>query len=88
MLNSKRANAPINFNENLEQDDGDDAKKLRCLFGGLNYLNHNDPDIAYSVGSISRFMQQLLKKSFCFTAIEYGIMYSKVPTLKLYKFIG
>lgn len=31
MLNSKRANAPINFNENLEQDDGDDAKKIKMF---------------------------------------------------------
>lgn len=95
MLNSKPADTPMNFNEKLQQDDGAemaDAKKFRSLVGGLNYLTHTRPDIAYSVSLISRFMQQPSRNHFGAAkrvlryiagTMEYGIMYSKVPDLRL-----
>ncbi|XP_052485239.1 uncharacterized mitochondrial protein AtMg00810-like [Gossypium raimondii] len=61
MLNCKPAATPMNINEKLQQEDGEemvDARRFRSLVGGLIYLTHTRPDIAFPVGVISRFMQQ------------------------------
>ncbi|XP_070005942.1 uncharacterized mitochondrial protein AtMg00810-like [Nicotiana sylvestris] len=68
MLNCKPAATPMNINEKLHHEDGEeftDARLFRSLVGGLIYLTHTRPDIAFSVGVISRFMQQPSK-------IHYG----------------
>jgi len=87
MSNCKPAATPMNLNEKLQQQDGGekaDAKSFRSLVGGLIYLTHTRPDIAFSVGVISRFMQQLsklhygaAKKVMRYIAgtLEYGIWY-------------
>jgi hypothetical protein len=35
-----------------------DATQYRCLVGSLRYLIHTRPDLAYSVGYVSRFLQR------------------------------
>jgi hypothetical protein len=95
MLNCKPATTPMNMNEKLQQEDGEelvDARRFRSLVGGLIYLTHSRPDIAFVVGVISRFMQQpskvhygAAKRVLRYIAgtLEYGIWYSKVPDFKL-----
>jgi hypothetical protein len=34
-----------------------DATQYRRLVGSLHYLAHTRPDLAFSVGNVSRFMQ-------------------------------
>ncbi|KAA0046865.1 putative gag-pol polyprotein, identical [Cucumis melo var. makuwa] len=60
MINCKPATTPKNVNKKLQQNDGvemADAQRFRSLVGGLIYLTHTRPDISYSIGVISRFMQ-------------------------------
>ena len=59
MLNCNVATTPMNLNEKLRVEDDTgmaDAKVFRSLVGGLIYLTHTRPDIAFSVGIVSRFM--------------------------------
>jgi hypothetical protein len=35
-----------------------DAMQYRCLVGSLHYLAHTWPDLAFSVGYVSRFIQR------------------------------
>jgi hypothetical protein len=35
-----------------------DAMQYRCLMGSLRYLTHTRPDLTFSVGYISRFIQR------------------------------
>jgi len=67
LLNCKPAATPMNVGEKLQLKDGaemDDARSFRSMVGGLIYLTHTRPDIAFSVGVISRFMQQPSKVHF------------------------
>ncbi|KAA0060394.1 retrovirus-related pol polyprotein from transposon tnt 1-94 [Cucumis melo var. makuwa] len=60
MDNCKPATTPMNLNEKLQQNDGAEivnARWFRSLVGGLIYLTHTHPDISYSIGMISKFMQ-------------------------------
>ncbi|KAJ0440609.1 putative RNA-directed DNA polymerase [Helianthus annuus] len=57
----KTATTPMNANEKLQMEDGGaavDEHQFRSLVGGLIYLTHSRPDIAYAVGVISRFMHK------------------------------
>ena len=59
MLNCNGVTTPMNLNEKLQVEDGTNsanAKYFRSLVGGLIYVTHARPDIAFSVGVISRFM--------------------------------
>ncbi|PHT46028.1 hypothetical protein CQW23_15186 [Capsicum baccatum] len=59
MINCNVAATPMNINEKLCRDDGSEmanAAYFRILVGDLNYLSHIRPDIAFSVGVVSRFM--------------------------------
>ena len=59
MVNCETAITPMNTNEKLQREDGTergDEKLFRSLVGGLNYLTHSRPDIAYSVSVVSRYM--------------------------------
>lgn len=56
---STAASTPMNINEKLSSNDGTgaaNANLYRSMVGGLNYLSHTRPDIAHSVGIVSRFM--------------------------------
>lgn len=59
---------------------------FKCLIGGLRYLVHPRPDIAYSVGIISRFMERPTVMHLNATkrilryikgTIDYGLIYWK-----------
>ncbi|XP_074327098.1 secreted RxLR effector protein 161-like [Apium graveolens] len=63
-----------------------DATMFKSLIGGLRYLVHTRPDIAYSVGVVSRFMERptimhlnAAKKILLYVkgTIDYGLVYSK-----------
>ncbi|CAL5412844.1 unnamed protein product [Camellia sinensis] len=95
MLNCKPATTPMNINEKLQCEDGAemaDASRFRSLVGGLIHLTHTRPDIAFSVGMISRFMQHPSKLHFGAAkrvlryiagTMDYGIWYAKVFNFKL-----
>lgn len=95
LLNCKPATIPMNMNENLELEDGTEeanAKKFRSLVGGLIYLTHTRPDIAFSIGVFSRFMQNLTNHHFGSSKrilryvagiINYGIWYTHVSNFSL-----
>ncbi|PHU18833.1 hypothetical protein BC332_09984 [Capsicum chinense] len=99
-LNCEPAATPLNIGEKLQLNDGaemDDARSFRSLVGGLIYLTHTHPDIAFSVGVISRFMQQPSKVYFGAAkrvlryiagTTDYGIWYSQVSNFRLCGFIG
>ncbi|XP_038697950.1 secreted RxLR effector protein 161-like [Tripterygium wilfordii] len=88
----------MNINEKLKNEDGisfEDATYYRSLVGGLNYLAHTRPDIAFSVGVVSRFMHSPSKHhlgaakrvlKYIAGTVEYGIWYSKVSNFKLIGF--
>lgn len=63
-----------------------DATEFKSNVGGLRYLVHTRPDIAYSVGIISRYMekptvlhQQAAKRILRYVrgTLEYGLVYTK-----------
>ena len=95
MINCKPATTLMNVNEKLQQNDGAemaDVQRFKSLVGGLIYLTHTRPDISYSIGVISRFMQHPSRDHFGAAkrvmryiagTIEYGIWYSKVSDFKL-----
>ena len=54
----------MNISEKLSANDGSgaaNAKHYRSMVGGLNYLSHTRPDIAFSIGVVSRFMHNPTK---------------------------
>lgn len=59
MLSCKPSPTPMCTNEKFTRDNGSgdaEGEKYRCLMGKLIYLTHTRPDISYSVGVLSRFM--------------------------------
>lgn len=65
---------------------------FRNLVGGLNYLSHTRPDIAFSVSLISRFMHSPSKQHlgaakrilrYVAGIISYEIWYSKVSEFQI-----
>ncbi|XP_047259692.1 uncharacterized mitochondrial protein AtMg00810-like [Capsicum annuum] len=57
LLNCKPTTTPMKIGEKLQLNDRvemDDARSFRSLVGGLIYLTHTQPDIAFFVGVISR----------------------------------
>ncbi|KAJ8771692.1 hypothetical protein K2173_026869 [Erythroxylum novogranatense] len=80
MVNNKVAATLMNVNEKLCRDDGaklENATYLRSLVGGLIYLSHTRPDIAFSIGRILRYIAR---------TIGHGIWNSKVSNFKLTSF--
>ncbi|KAK9669666.1 hypothetical protein RND81_13G146900 [Saponaria officinalis] len=88
----------MNINEKLQHEDGTQGanpKHFRSLVGGLNYLIHTRPDIAYSVSLVSRYLHSPTKQHFgaakrilryVASTVEFGIWYSKKSSLKLIGF--
>ncbi|KAJ8503716.1 hypothetical protein OPV22_004602 [Ensete ventricosum] len=88
----------MNVNEKLKLEDGTgltNARYYRSLVGGLIYLTHTRPDITFSVGVVSRFMQSpskhhlgAVKRILRYIAgtTNYGIWYSHNFKYKLFGF--
>ncbi|XP_074297812.1 secreted RxLR effector protein 161-like [Silene latifolia] len=86
---------PMNINEKLQRNDGTlsaDEKLYRSLVGGLNYLTHTRPDIAYCVSVVSRYLHSPTKQhlgavkrvlKYLAGTVEYGIWYTKSENFKL-----
>jgi hypothetical protein len=67
---------------------GMDATQYRCLVGSLRYLAHTRPDLAFSIGYVSRFMQrpimehqQAVKRIIRYVAgiLDHGLYYPRCP---------
>ena len=98
MLNCKPTPTPMNANEKLVVDDGNGMSSVRyyrSIVGGLNYLSHTRPDIAYAISVVSRFMHGLTKHHlgvakrilrYVVGTIGFGIWYSNVSNFKLFGF--
>ena len=99
MLNCKSKPTPMNANEKLVFDDGIgtySARYYRSIVGGLNYLSHMRPYIAYVVSMTSRFMHGPTKHHlgpakrilrYVVGTIDFGMWYSKVSNFRLFGFI-
>ena len=70
----------------------DAARSFRSMVGCLIYLTHTHPDIEFSIGIISRFIQQHSKVQFeeakrvlhyVAGSMDYGIWYSQVSNFRL-----
>lgn len=95
MLTSKVAETPMNINEKLSSDDDSgmaDATLYMSLVGRLIYVTHSRPDVAFSVGMVSRFMHKptrhhlgAAKRILRYLAgtIEYGIWFRKTDDFRL-----
>ncbi|KAL3513933.1 hypothetical protein ACH5RR_026650 [Cinchona calisaya] len=96
MTNCKVSATPMNMNEKLQVEDGTrkgNAIHYRSLMGGLIYLTHTRPDIAFLVGVFSSFMNSPTKNHFGVAkrimryiagTVEYGIWFSQKFECKLF----
>lgn len=69
-----------------EMGDQVDPTEFKSVIGGLRYLVHTRPDIAFAVGIVSHFMERptathmnTVKRIICYIkgTLEYGLVYSK-----------
>ncbi|KAD0618050.1 hypothetical protein E3N88_43977 [Mikania micrantha] len=82
------ADTPMNSNEKFMCEDGADKidpSRYRSMVGGLMYLTHSRPDIAFAVNVLTRFMQTPSKDHFGAAkrvlryvsgTIDYGLWYT------------
>ncbi|KAK2979414.1 hypothetical protein RJ640_029963 [Escallonia rubra] len=99
MGESKLMSTPIEPNLKLKKDEGkllEEGRKFRQLVGSLIYLTITRPDIAYSVGVVSQFMDKpqiphlnVAKKILRYVegTLEYGLRYKKSDSFLLSGFI-
>ncbi|KAJ0911130.1 putative RNA-directed DNA polymerase [Helianthus annuus] len=95
MSNCNTEDTPVNYNEKLQLKDGADkvdGEMYRSLVGGLVYLTHTRPDLAYAVNLVSRYMHQpsklhlgAAKRIIKYVAgtKNFGIWYKKVQEIAL-----
>lgn len=80
---------PMDPKERITKDEDGipvDTTQFKSMVGGLRYLVHTRPDIAYSVGIVSRFMERPTKMHlnvvkrilrYIQGTLEYGLIYTK-----------
>ena len=88
MINYKPIVTPMNTNEKLQQEDGEEmakARRFKSLVGGLSYLAHTRFDIVFSIHVISIFTQQPSKTYYgaAKRIQKFGILYLKVSEFRL-----
>ncbi|KAL4011853.1 hypothetical protein IC575_028917 [Cucumis melo] len=95
MMNSKPAATPIETGTKLSKhEEGDDADPsyFKSLVGSLRYLTCTQPDILFSVGLVSRFMEspttthlKVAKRILCYLrgTLDYGLFYFSSKEFKL-----
>lgn len=78
----------MDLKEHISKYDGGEvvnSTQYKCLVGGLRYLVHTRPDIAYSVGILSRYMERptklhlnVVKRVLRYVkgTIQFGLVYS------------
>lgn len=89
MLECNPTKYPMDPKESLTKDEGGklvDTTQFKSIVGGLRYLVHTRPNIAYSVGIINRFMekptiqhQNAAKRILRYIkgTLEFGLIYTK-----------
>ena len=99
MENSREKTTPMEPNLKLARSEGKslvDATFFRQLVGSLFYLTITRPDIAFSVGVVSQFMDQphethlvAAKRILCYIkgTLNYGLMYEKSKSFLLSGFV-
>ncbi|GKF85252.1 uncharacterized mitochondrial protein-like protein, partial [Tanacetum coccineum] len=98
MSNCEVEATPMNPGEKLQLNDGTrkaDGKFFRSMVGGLNYLTHTRPDIAFPVSYVSRYMHSPTKQHlgaakrilrYIAGTTNFGIWYTNVRDFKLIGF--
>ena len=97
MTQCKKTLTPMNTNEKLQLNDGSgaaDRQLYRSLIGGLIYLVNTRPDIAFSVGMVSRFVNNPTKHHYSVAkrilryisgTVDHGMWYE---TTSIFNLIG
>lgn len=89
MLDCNPTKLPMDPKEHIANDEGGksvDATHFKSIVGGLRYLVHTRPNIAYAVGIVSRYMERpttmhlnAIKRIFRYIqgTQEYGLVYTE-----------
>ncbi|XP_074362299.1 secreted RxLR effector protein 161-like [Apium graveolens] len=89
MWNCNATKLPMDPMENISKDEGGrcvDTTHFKSMIGGLRYLVHTRPDIAYSVGIVSRYMEKptemhllAVKRILCYVrgTLNHGLVYNR-----------
>ena len=89
MIDGKKRYTPLDVSARLRRDEGTrllDPRPFRALVGSLIYLTITRPDIAFSVGMVSRYMQESRKPhleeakkilKYVNTTLDVGLFYKK-----------
>ncbi|XXG45853.1 hypothetical protein AAC387_Pa02g0824 [Persea americana] len=95
LLNSRSALTPLEVNHRLSKDEGtliDDPRSYREMVGSLIYVTISRPDLAYSVGIVSQFIQSprkphvdVVKRILRYVkgTVSEGVFYKKGVPIKL-----
>ena len=89
MWNCNALKFPMDPKKSIGKDEGGkrvDTTQFKSMIGGLRYLVHTRPNIAYSVGIVSRYMEKptvmhelAAKRILCYVrgTLNYGLVYVK-----------
>lgn len=98
MIDGKKRCTPLDVSARLRRDEGtrlSDPRPFRALVGSLIYLIITRPDIAFSVGVVSRYMQEPRKPhleeakkilKYVNTTLDVGLFYKKNAEFSLQGF--